>query len=306
MLINKISKFKQIILTSSLLVVMTIGISGGAFAAAASTTKTKSSSPSSSAPSAQLSGTGTSVQGYSSASILQIGTIVELTSSGANSVKPVTQADAGHMYGVTVDPATLSITVSNTALQNEVYVSTAGTYNVLVSTQGGTIQTGDYIDISSIDGVGMDAGANNTVVFGRAAASFDGKSDSAATETLTKSDGSTQVVQLGIIPVAIQIQRNPNQKSTQTNLPKQLERIGLAIADKPVGPTRIYMSIAIAAISVFIVVVVLYSGIRSSFVSIGRNPLSKKSIFGALITVIFISLIILIIGLFAVYLILKL
>ncbi|MEJ0072670.1 MAG: hypothetical protein WDN27_01090 [Candidatus Saccharibacteria bacterium] len=79
--------------------------------------------------------------------------------------------------------------------------------------------------------------------------------------------------------MAINIQRNPDEISTKANLPKALQRIGQAVAEKPIGPLRIYLSIAITGLCVIVALVVLYSGIRNSVISIGRNPLSKKSIF---------------------------
>ena len=50
----------------------------------------------------------------------------------------------------------------------------------------------------------------------------------------------------------------------------------------------------------------LYSGIRSSVISIGRNPLSKESITKSLLQIILTSIIIFLIGLFGVYLLLRL
>jgi hypothetical protein len=59
-------------------------------------------------------------------------------------------------------------------------------------------------------------------------------------------------------------------------------------------------------LTIIIAIAMLSSGVKSSIFSIGRNPLSKKTVFQALISVILASMIILTIGLFAVYLILKL
>ena len=78
------------------------------------------------------------------------------------------------------------------------------------------------------------------------------------------------------------------------------------IAEKPVSPIRIYLSIGVASISVIAAIAIIYAGVRSGVISIGRNPMSKKSIFRALIETILTSLLILIIGMFAVYLLLKL
>ncbi len=116
----------------------------------------------------------------------------------------------------------------------------------------------------------------------------------------------TETVQLGLIPVAINIQRNPNDRSTKANLPEFLERIGQAIAERQVSPFRIYLSIFIVGITVIIALIMLHSGVRTALISIGRNPLSKKSIFRGLLEVILTSFLVLIIGMFTVYLLLRL
>lgn len=248
-----------------------------------------------------------SVQGYAADGPLQIGTIVQLDPKDNYKVLAATSAKAQQMYGVAVDPHLLSITVSDTSLKFEVFVATSGTYDVLVSSQGGAIKTGDYVALSSIDGVGMNAGTSNSTVFGRAVESFDGKSNILGNTTLKdKSGKDISKVTLGIIQVAINVQRNPNVKSTKANLPNALEKVGETVADKPVSPVKIYLSALIAAMTIVVAIVMLYAGIRSSLIAIGRNPLSKKSIFRGLLEVVLASLVILIIGLFAVYLLLKL
>jgi hypothetical protein len=49
----------------------------------------------------------------------------------------------------------------------------------------------------------------------------------------------------------------------------------------------------------------LYAGVRSSVISMGRNPLARKTIIRNLIQIVLIALIILVTGLIAVYLLLK-
>lgn len=250
---------------------------------------------------------GGSVQGYSADTPLETGTVVQLAAKDANRVKVASQAELQNMFGVTVDRSQLPVTLTNENLANQVYVASSGTYNVLVSTQGGPIASGDYVTLSAIDGVVMKAGTEEKTVFGRANAGFDGKSNVLGTSTLKDASGNTnQTVALGMVPVTINIQRNPNIKSTKANLPEQLQRIGQAIAEKEVSPIRIYLSVAIAFISVIAAIVILYAGIRNSIISIGRNPMSKKSIFRALVEVVLTSMVILTIGVFAVYLLLKL
>jgi hypothetical protein len=254
-----------------------------------------------------VSAAGGSVQGYASDTALDNGTIVQLTGKGSNRVKIATQSQLQNMFGVTVDRSQLPLTLSNEALQNETFVAVSGTYNVLVSTQGGAIATGDYITLSSVNGVAMKAGTEEKTVLGRAGGSFDGKGVTLGKTTLKDTSGKvSQTVTLGSIPVTIDIKRNPNEKSTKVNVPEVLERVGQAIAEKEVSPIRLYLSMGITAVSLIAAIAVLYSGIRSGMISIGRNPMSKKSIFRALFEVILTSIVILTIGLFAVYLLLKL
>jgi hypothetical protein len=248
-----------------------------------------------------------SLQGYAAERPIDNGTIVRLVAKDSNKVEPAQKADAQNMFGVTVDKQQVPVKLSNSANKNEVFVAVSGTYSVLVSTQNGAIKPGDFIALSSINGVGMKAGYEEPTVFGRAAGSFDDSSATLGSSELKDTDGkANKTVRLGSVPVTINIERNPNEKSTKAKVPELLERIGQAIAEKEVSAIRIYISLAIAAISLIAAIIVMYSGVRNGVISIGRNPMSKKSIFRALFEIILTSLLILTIGIFAVYLLLKL
>ena len=249
---------------------------------------------------------GASVQGYAADTPIDNGTIVLLAGKDSNRVKVAPQSEVQNMFGVTVDRNILPITISSD-LQNEVFVAVSGTYNVLVSTQEGPIMAGDYVTLSSINGVAMKAGTEKTTVFGRANGTFDGKGVTLGTTTLKDTEGNTtKTVTLGSIPVTIDIRSNPNDQSTKVEVPDFLKRLGQAIAEKEVSPIRIYLSLGITAVSIIAAIAIIYSGVRNGVISIGRNPMSRKSIFRALLEIILTSILILIIGLFAVYLLLRL
>lgn len=250
---------------------------------------------------------GGAIQSYGADRPLDSGTIVELTERGSGRVRPAVKERLSGMLGVTVDPQTLPVRLSSEALDNESHVAASGTYNVLVSTENGAIAQGDYVTLSSISGIGMKADVEQLKVLGRAGVGFDGQG-SVVGETILKdvNGKSNKSIKIGSIPVTIEIQNNPNEKSTKAKVPEMLERIGQAIAEKEVSPIRIYLSLAITAVSLIAAIAVIYSGVKNSIISIGRNPMSKKSIFRALLEIILTSVLILIIGLFAVYLLLKL
>lgn len=246
------------------------------------------------------------LSGYAADTPIQVGSVVVLTGKDSNAVRVATQKDTQNMFGVVIDRNLLPFAVSNESIENETYVAVSGAYNALVSTQNGAIASGDYLTLSALDGVLMRAGTDEVTVFGRANQSFDGKGASLGATTLKDSAGGERSVTLGSVPVTIDIKNNPNHKSTKADVPPFLERVGQAIAEKEVSPVRIYISAAIAVVSVIAAIAVIYAGVRSGVISIGRNPMSKKSIFKALMQVILTSLLILIIGIFAVYLLLKL
>lgn len=250
---------------------------------------------------------GGNIHPYNSEKTLDIGTIVELTGEKSDTVKTATEQNLQNMFGVVIDRNTLPVVHSHDAMKNPTYVAVSGTYNTLVSTQNGKIRAGDHLTMSSINGVAMKAGTDKETVFGRAYGSFDGEMGVLGTSQLKDVNGKLdKSVELGIVPVTIDIKQNPNIETTEVNVPEFLQRAGQQIAEKEVNPVRIYLSAAIAVVSLLMALAVLYTGIRSSVISIGRNPMSKKSIFRAMMEVILTSLLILIIGLFAVYLLLKL
>ena len=250
---------------------------------------------------------GGSVQGYAADTPVDNGTIVQLNSSGSNNVAIATQSKLQNMFGVTVDRNQLLVSSSDQSLKNQAFVAISGTYNVLVSTEGGSITAGDYVTLSSVNGIAMKATTEQSTVFGRAVGSFDGKGVTLGTTELKDTSGqTTKKVLLGSIPVTVNVQHNPNEKSTKVKVPTILEQIGVAVADKEVSPFRLYLSMAITAVSIIAAIAILYSGVRNGVISIGRNPMSRKSIFRALLEIILTSILILVIGLFAVYLLLKL
>lgn len=284
------------------------GLLCGLFAVLPATALAADSAAKTSGSTAVSTTTGGAPQPYPADTNLQIGTIVQVDEKAGKKVTPATYDDLSRMFGVIASPDGLPITVTPADTSSTtVYVATEGRYNVLVSDQNGVIKAGDPVTVSNLAGTAMKATVKERVLFGKALENFDGKSNVIGKTELKYNNGqAAKTVSLGMIQVAIDIKNNPDILSTKTKLPPVLERIGLQIAEKPLSPFRIYLSVGITVITIIITIIVLYGGIRTSIISIGRNPLSKKSIFRALLQIILVAFIILIIGLFAVYLLLKL
>jgi hypothetical protein len=113
-------------------------------------------------------------------------------------------------------------------------------------------------------------------------------------------------VAIAAIPVSVNVANNPNTGHGTGNLPGFLQIVSSGVANRPVDAPRAYLALAILMAATFIGGGVLYSGIRGSVLSIGRNPLAKNSILGGLFQAVGVGLVIFVAGLISVYLLLRL
>lgn len=245
----------------------------------------------------------TVTQGYASDSLLQRATIVSLQADNALGVEPANLDNTDRIHGVVV--ARNDATFVLTAEEEQTLVTTNGRFETFVSNENGAIAPGDFITVSRVAGIGMKASEAETAIIGKANGTFDGETGVLST-TEVDVNGELQKVSIGRIQVDIGVAGNPLYKPTKANVPGFLEKIAENIAQKPVDPIRIYIGMVVFLAAGVISGTLLYSGIRSSMISVGRNPLSKKSITKSLMQIILTSVIILLLGIFGVYLLLRL
>lgn len=242
---------------------------------------------------------------YQTDGSVQKGMIVMLDPKDSKKVLPLSTDSDGAMQGVAVAANDTIVSFAGDGSVAEVFIATDGKYDVLVSTQNGSIKAGDIISISALDGIGMKASAGQSLILGKALGQFDG-SNALSTATLKSADGS-QKVSIGLIQVDIGISHNPLAVSvTGPPVPAFLKKAGEAVSGKPVSTVRLYAALGVLFITGFMTASLLYGGVRSSLIAIGRNPLAKKSILRGLIQVVVLGMIVFVIGLFAIYLLLKL
>jgi len=243
-------------------------------------------------------------EGYSSDQIMQRGMIVRIKKDDATKVEPVGSDDAEHVHGVVVAANDAPVTLAVDG--QKVFVSNVGQYEVLVSTQNGSVNIGDYVSVSSIAGIGMKTTDVEPFIIGRALSGFDGNQNVISSLEVKDSAGKNRQVKIGRIKVDIVVTaKNPLLKATEPDVPELLRRASEAVAGKPVNAIRAYIGLVVFIITTIVASSLLYGGVRSAITSIGRNPLSRKSIIRGMMQVIVTGLIVFITGIFGVYLILR-
>ena len=239
-------------------------------------------------------------QSYEADEPLQRGIIVVIDDSNANKVRPAKLEEIEKVHGVVVNNNDAPVTLSVEGQQ--VFVATTGRYQILVSNENGSINVGDYVTLSSLQGVGMKGDElRNKIVFGKALESFTDTSDVIANTKLGERE-----VALGRVMVDITVSKNPLLKSAEPTVPSFLKKAVEAVIGKPVDAWRAYVALAIMVLTVFVAGTLIYGGVRSGMISIGRNPLSKKVIMRGIFQAVLFGLIVLMAGIFGVYLILRL
>ena len=244
-------------------------------------------------------------QAYDSPGNVQKGMIVMIDPKDSRKIKPLTNDTDTSMHGVIVAANDTVLNLTGDGTTSQVYVASTGKYQVLVSTQNGPIVKGDIISISALDGIGTKADTQQSVVLGKALSGFDGKQNVSGLMTIKTNSGNKKVA-IGFVVVDISIAHNPMQVSvTGPPVPAIFKKAGEVITGKQVSTVRLYVSMIVLLITLFVSGSLMYGGVRSSLVAIGRNPLAKGAVARGLVQVIILGIIIFVIGLFSIYLILK-
>jgi hypothetical protein len=246
---------------------------------------------------------------YQTDTPLQRGMIVRLDAKVSTKVVAVSDTELEKMEGVVVaandSPVTLS---SENQTKQQVFVATTGRYEVLASNQNGVIKKDDYVSVSALAGIGMKATGKQSRVLGKALTNFDGKTGVVGQTTVKNSAKKDVPISLGMVVVEIAVGHNPIEEKKDSVIPglEKVQNIAGSIANKPVTPAQLYISLLALIVTAMVSGSILYAGVRTSMTAIGRNPLAKASVMRNLLQVVVTSIIILIIGIVAVYLVLKL
>lgn len=229
-------------------------------------------------------------QGYAVKSPIPTGALVSISTTDAGSAVITDLKNQDKLFGVAVVSSSSLLSISGGS--GEIQVASSGLAPVLVSTEGGPIKRGDHLSVSSIAGVARKATSGSRTI-GIAADDFDGTSTGVSKRKLDTNTG-TKEVALGQIPVDIGIGNyQPNGLDTGSVVPTWLQTLSNTVAGKVVSPIRAVVATTILIAAIISVSVLLYGAVRTSIISIGRNPLAKNSVFKGLAQVIVIVVVIL-------------
>jgi hypothetical protein len=238
-------------------------------------------------------------QSYATASKLAIGSIVSIKSNTNDTVLAANNNNVGNLLGVVVNPGNSILSVASDQ-KNSAEVATSGVLQVLVSDINGTISNGDQITASPIDGVGMKANENVRVI-GIAQSGLN--TTNGSKESYTDKDGTKKSVFIGQIPIQVAVSyffKEPD----KTIVPAAIQNVANTLAGKNVSTLPIVISIAIFIITIVVVVVIVFAMVRSSIISVGRNPMSQSAIYRDLIQLSALVMAILAVGMISIYLVL--
>jgi hypothetical protein len=237
-------------------------------------------------------------QGYSTTDTLSVGSIVSLKDGTSDQVVAGSSGNVDSLLGVVINNGSSLLTVSNGS-DSQVQVATSGTASVLVSDINGPVVKGDQITASPVVGVGMKATTNAKVVGVAQSAPSNSNKD----QSYTDSQGKEQSITLGEVQVQVGVTYFYAEPD-KTLIPPAIQNLANALAGKTVNSLPIIISAVIFIITLIVVVAIIYSMIRSSIISVGRNPMSQSAVYRDVIQLSALVLGILAVAVIAIYVIL--
>lgn len=226
--------------------------------------------------------------GYKTNESIAYGALVSLDKSNPSMVKLSTKEDIETLLGVSVKSNESLLSLSNGTTDIEVAVE--GTAMVLVSDINGDIKPGDPITVSPIAGVGMRS-PNATKIVGTAQQNFNRDNSGTTKQKITDKDGKDKEVNIGKIPLSVKVETyNGNAQSPANAMLQALQSAVSFIAGRQVPVARALVAVGIVLSSLLICSIIVYTSIRTSFISVGRNPLAqsfiRKNLYVILVTVV--------------------
>lgn len=235
-------------------------------------------------------------RGYSTADPdLKPGMVAALSADGdTSSVERASPDNSSRVVGVVTTLEDTFLSVKDNS--NPVLVVDSGEVDVFVSNINGDIQKGDSLVLSQFRGIAQKASPDTrALVLGVVIDSVTGVTGYQYTE-----GGQVRQTQVGKVRLNLKYQATAGVVANDSSL----DKLGRLVTGREVNELRL----VIAMVVFFLVLIaeggLLYGAISGAMTAIGRNPLARKNIRGEVVRVIGAALVVLAIGLGAVYAIL--
>ncbi len=236
-------------------------------------------------------------EGYTAKGTVAIGSLVSLIANSSDSVEAATTEKANNLLGVVVSGQSSSLALGR-GTSGEVQVATGGSVTVIASDINGEIKEGDQVTASPIAGIGMRVNTNSKVI-GVAQADM-----TTTTEQTVDVNGSEKKVKLGSVPVLINVSYH-YQTPEKTIIPTAIQNVANAVAGRSVKPLPVILSAVIFIVMLVVVMIIIFAMIRSSIISVGRNPLAQSAVYRDVIQLSAVIIVIVAASIVTIYFILR-
>lgn len=239
-------------------------------------------------------------EGYPTDTNLIEGTLVTISNDVPPKVELANLSNSQYLIGVVEKDGQSLLTLNKDGA--DILVATSGEVFVFVSDLAGDIEPGDFIGTSWVSGVGMKAQrVTEQKLLGVALEPFNEAYENAVVVEDLNTPNGEKTARIGKIAVRLfEREVGPDSEGSVS----ALERLAFRLAGREVPFVRILAAVGLFSISAIISGVFLTNAIRSSLISIGRNPLAHSSIFASLTQVSGVSIGLVLIGTAIAYMVL--
>ena len=234
-------------------------------------------------------------QGYKTSIEMPNGAVVSLTKDSGDTVEKTTLQNEALLVGVAAAPEDALIDVQPAG--SLIRVAVSGDTSLLVSDMDGDINPGDQLAISPLAGIATKMNSNTSTkkIIAAANEKFNKTVSNIKQVEVELVDGTKKTVFVGRITAKLLLNDRSDQKKSSQNQ-SILATIGEKLTGKPTNPVRLVASSLIAIGTLAIAGLILNSSVKGSFISLGRNPLSKDSIISGILKVSLLGIAILALG----------
>lgn len=227
---------------------------------------------------------------YTSQSSFVDGTLVSIDKDNTETVVASNFNNDDYVVGVAQSKESNLVTISRNYASTTVAIS--GEVSILVSNVNGNIRQGEILTASWVDGVAMKMQDNsNARIIGIALEDFDSEAAKTYSDIEIPND-TPRDLQIGYIKIRISAGEAYAAQNSTLNIGGFLEEL----TGKDISDFRLATGFLVFISSLIVASVFIYSSIKGSFISFGRNPLASNSIYGGLLQVSTISVTVIAVG----------